>query len=288
MVLLVTLVAGLLVVAESQASYAADRSHTQGFLSKLSGADASQNSLGDYGQFITPNLNHMKSPSISTKDVNLPRVVDKEEGKAVQKMLASHNGTPMSLYAIGVVLLTFVTMLGARMRRGVQPANILAPGLGANLMEMKSQPSGIGSPLGFDPLDLREGTSQSPGSKAHAGNFREAERNHGRIAMLAASQVEKCTGELKQQLTNIGAATVAFVPAAAHAFEFPTLVAPKESELIFTNPFFIAFFIVSIIGGLPLLAFLRLKTVDEDEADLKYSAKMNQSGNSGGGGGFFS
>jgi len=278
MVLLVTLVAGLLVVAESQASDAADRSHTQGFLSKLSGADASQNSLGDYGQFITPNLNHMKSPSISTK----------EEGKAVQKVLASDNSTPMSLYAIGVVLLTFVTMLGARMRRGVQPANILAPGLGDNLMEMKSQPSGIGSPLGFDPLDLGEGTSQSPGSKVHAGNFREAERNHGRIAMLAASQVEKCTGELKQQLTNIGAATVAFVPAAAHAFEFPTLVAPKESELIFTNPFFIAFFIVSIIGGLPLLAFLRLKTVDEDEADLKYSAKMNQSGKSGGGGGFFS
>jgi hypothetical protein len=281
MVLLVTLVAGLLVVAESQASDAADRSHTQGFLSKHSGADASQNFLGYYGQFITPNLNHMKSPSISTKDVNPPRVVDKEEGNA------SDNGTPMSLYAIGVVLMTFVTMLGARMRRGVQPANILAPGLGDNLMEMKSQCSGIGSPLGFDPLDFREGISQSPGSKAHAGNFREAERNHGRIAMLAASQVEKCTGELKQQLTNIGAATVAFVPAAAHAFEFPTLVAPKESELIFTNPFFIAFFIVSIIGGLPLLAFLRLKTVDEDEADLKYSAKMNQSGNTGGGG-FFS
>jgi len=275
MALLVTVVAGLLVTAESQASYAADRS--QGFLSKLSGADASKNSLGDYDQFITPNL----KPSISTKDVNQQEIADKE-------MLASDNSTPMSLYAIGVGLLSLVTMLGARMRRGMQPANILAPGLGDNLMEMKSQPSGIGSPLGFDPLDLREGISQSPGSKAHAGNFREAERNHGRIAMLAASQVEKCTGELKQQLTNIGAATVAFVPAAAHAFEFPTLVAPKESELIFTNPFFIAFFIVSIIGGLPLLAFLRLKTVDEDEADLKYSAKMNQSGNSGGGGGFFS
>merc|ERR1711934_152853 len=171
---------------------------------------------------------------------------------------------------IGVGLLSLVTMLGAHIRRGMQPANILAPGLGDNLMEMKSQPTDIGSPLAFDPLE------------------REAERNHGRIVMLAASQVEKCTGELKQQLTNIGAATVAFVPAAAHAFEFPTLVAPKESELIFTNPFFIAFFIVSIIGGLPLLAFLRLKTVDEDEADLKYSAKMNQSGNSGGGGGFFS
>merc|ERR1719375_1071412 len=196
----------------------------------------------------------MKSPSISTE----------EEGKAVQKMLASDNGTPMSLYAIGVVLLTFVTMLGARMRRGMQPANILTPGLGDNLMEMKSQPSGIGSPLGFDPLDLREGISQSPGSKA--------ECNHGRIAMLAASQVEKCTGELKQQLTNIGAATVAFVPAAAHAFEFPTLVAPKESELIFTNPFFIAFFILSIIGGLPVLAYLRINQYEEEEEEKRIAA----------------
>lgn len=254
MALLVTVVAGLLVTAESQASYAADRS--QGFLS-------------NYDQFITPNL----KPSISTKDVNQQEIADKE-------MLASDNSTPMSLYAIGVGLLSLVTMLGARMQRGMQPGNILAPGLGDNLMEMKSQPTDIGSPLGFDPLE------------------REAERNHGRIVMLAASQVEKCTGELKQQLTNIGAATVAFVPAAAHAIELPTLVAPKESELIFTNPFFIAFFMVSLIGGLPFLAFVRLATVDEDEADLKYNAGMDKSGgpdaNSGmakvgkkdGGGGF--
>jgi len=240
MVLLVTLVAGLLVVAESQASDVADRSNTQGFLSK-----------GDYGQFLTPNL----KPSISTKDVKLPEI----EGKAVQEMSAIDKSTPMSLYAIGVGLLSLVTMLGARMQRGMQPGNILAPGLGDNLMEMKSQPTDIGSPLGFDPLE------------------REAERNHGRIVMLAASQVEKCTGELKQQLTNIGAATIAFVPAAAHAIEFPTLVAPKESELIFTNPFFIAFFMVSLIGGLPFLAFVRLATVDEDEANIKYNKSMDKS-----------
>jgi hypothetical protein len=250
MVLLVTLVAGLLVVAESQASDVADRSNTQGFLSKPSGADASKNSLSDYGQFLTPNL----KPSISTKDVKLPEIVDKEE------MSASDNSTPMSLYAIGVGLLSLVTMLGARMRRGMQPANILAPGLGDNLMEMKSQPTDIGSPIGFYPL------------------VGEAERNPGRIVMLAASQVEKCTGELKQQLTNIGAATVAFVPAAAHAIEIPTLVAPKESELIFTNPFFIAFFMVSLIGGLPVLAFLRLATVDEDEGNIKYNKTMDKSG----------
>jgi len=239
MVLLVTLVAGLLVVAESQASDVADRSNTQGFLSK-----------GDYGQFLTPNL----KPSISTKDVKLPEI----EGKAVQEMSAIDKSTPMSLYAIGVGLLSLVTMLGARMQRGMQPGNILAPGLGDNLMEMKSQPTDIGSPLGFDPLE------------------REAERNHGRIVMLAASQVEKCTGELKQQLTNIGAATVAFVPAAAHAIELPTLVAPKESELIFTSPFFIAFFIFSIVGGLPVLAYLRISQYEEEEEEKRIAASKKK------------
>jgi len=232
MALLVTVVAGLLVTAESQASYAADRS--QGFLS-------------NYDQFITPNL----KPSISTKDVNQQEIADKE-------MLASDNSTPMSLYAIGVGLLSLVTMLGAHLRRGMQPANILAPGLGDNLMEMKSQPTDIGSPLAFDPLE------------------REAERNHGRIVMLAASQVEKCTGELKQQLTNIGAATVAFVPAAAHAIELPTLVAPKESELIFTSPFFIAFFILSIIGGLPVLAYLRINQYEEEEEEKRIAASKKK------------
>ena len=45
------------------------------------------------------------------------------------------------------------------------------------------------------------------------------------------------------------------------SLELPTLVAPKESQLPFTSPFFIAFFIFSIIGGLPFLAWLRLSSL---------------------------
>ena len=48
------------------------------------------------------------------------------------------------------------------------------------------------------------------------------------------------------------------------SLELPTLVAPKESQLPFTSPFFIAFFIFSIIGGLPFLAWLRLSSLEED------------------------
>jgi hypothetical protein len=50
------------------------------------------------------------------------------------------------------------------------------------------------------------------------------------------------------------------------SLELPTLVAPKESQLPFTSPFFIAFFIFSIIGGLPFLAWLRLSSLCVSES----------------------
>lgn len=143
MALLVALVAGMLVVAESQVSDTAD------FSSK-------------YDKFITPNLN-MKQPSMilsdkpfdsargqslsSTKDVNSPQIVD-------------GNTTPISLYAIGAGLLSLATMLGLRIRRGLQPASALASssaqGSQEDMMEM-----GIGSLLGFDPLDFSKGISDT-------------------------------------------------------------------------------------------------------------------------------
>merc|ERR1719443_1602621 len=59
---LTVLMAGLLFIAESQASDVADRSTHQGFLSKYvpSGSDTSQSSMSDYGNFITPNFNRVK------------------------------------------------------------------------------------------------------------------------------------------------------------------------------------------------------------------------------------
>ena len=59
---LAVLIAGLLVLAESQASDTADRSTLQGFLPKHmpSGSDVPRSSMSDYDKFITPNLNRVK------------------------------------------------------------------------------------------------------------------------------------------------------------------------------------------------------------------------------------
>jgi hypothetical protein len=195
--LLVALGAGLLVLAESQASDIADRSNPQGFLS-LSGVDASKTSLDDYSKLVIPmpNVNRMKHgngqdmlsyhsnpaeyrPAVGDTqhlDTNVdygeriianmrersfltlqgkPEIVDKEEEKAVQKMLANSNTPPTSLCAITVGLLSLVAVIGFRIRRGFQPATVLASssalgsdmssnmaqGLADSIMEMESQAS---------------------------------------------------------------------------------------------------------------------------------------------------
>jgi hypothetical protein len=206
---LVVLVAGLLLIAESQASDVADRSTAQGFLSK--------SSMSDYDKFITPNLNRVKTAT-QAQEFDLLKTVDREEKQAVQKLLAQDSSNPISLYAIGVGLLSLVTMLGFRLRRGLQsdmPMNT-ASALGDNLMEMKSQDSNVnssrvgwgqlssqntqpltlcyaaepapqsaslltGSPFGyFDPLQLSKGKTQ-----AEMNQLREYELKHGRVAMAA-------------------------------------------------------------------------------------------------------
>jgi len=156
MALLVVLVSGLLVVAESQTSDRAEGSNPQIFLSK----------------FVTPDLNNMngglaKGASVreqslrSFKEFNPLKIADKEEKKAAQKLLIKDSNMHITFSAIGVGLLALVTMLGARMRRGSQPAIALASsgrpacpmcsgsgcdmcakmatGLSDHIMEMKSQ-----------------------------------------------------------------------------------------------------------------------------------------------------
>merc|ERR1719380_332550 len=95
--------------------------------------------------------------SISIKDFDTPRIADEEENQVVQKLLANDSYKPITLSAIGVGLLSLVTMLGVRMRRHLQPATALASsgGLGPvilintasapgdNIMEMKSQDSSV-------------------------------------------------------------------------------------------------------------------------------------------------
>jgi len=200
MALIVALVAGLLVAAESQAS---DRSSPQGF-------------LDHYDKFITPNLNQVKQANgvRAAKDFDLPKIAEKED----------------NTFAIGVGLLSLVTMLGVGIRRALQPATVLASNgalLGENNMEMESQGAaarkvGWGQPsfqntppatlcyatapgkqTGFDPLGL---------------NAREAEIQHGRSATLATlfhSDPELKTKGFKN--ARFAAVATAFAPLAAFA-----------------------------------------------------------------------
>jgi len=124
---LVVFIAGLLLVAESQASDVADRSTLQGFLPK-------------HDKFITPNFNSAK-PQVQ----DLPKIADREAKQAVQKLPATGSNDPISLSIFGIGLVSFVTMLGLTLRRALQPATIPtnSGGLGLDMpmMEMKSQDS---------------------------------------------------------------------------------------------------------------------------------------------------
>jgi len=193
---LVVFIAGLLLVAESQASDVADRSTLQGFLPK-------------HDKFITPNFNSAK-----------PQVAAWEEKQAVQELPATGSNDPISLSIFGIGLVSFVTMLGLTLRRALQPATIPtnSGGLDVPMMEMKSQPTlgwgqlssqntgpstlcyaskeemvalaesnpdFLGRTIGFwDPFNLiEEGDFWGLGNEATIGYLRHAEIKHGRIAM---------------------------------------------------------------------------------------------------------
>jgi len=153
MVQLVVLMAGLLFLAETEASGVADRSTFQGFLSKYVpfGSDASKSSMSDYDKFITSSLNRVKHGNELAKDFDSPKIAGREEKQVAQKLLANNSYNPISLSAIGIGLVSLVTMLGVRLRRGLQPADGLAPdmpmstvsALGDTVMEMKSQDSNV-------------------------------------------------------------------------------------------------------------------------------------------------
>jgi len=211
---LVVFIAGLLLVAESQASDVADRSTLQGFLPK-------------HDKFITPNFNSAK-PQVQ----DLPKIADRE---AVQKLPATGSNDPISLSIFGIGLVSFVTMLGLTLRRALQPATIPtnSGGLGLDMpmMEMKSQDShkmsssrvgwgqlsdqntrpstlcyaletqedlkslakSLNPVVGYwDPLSIGDDkTTPSNGFWSEYSNerkiawFRQAEIKHGRVAMAA-------------------------------------------------------------------------------------------------------
>jgi hydroxymethylbilane synthase len=124
------LVAGFLMIAGVEASDIADRSMHQGFLSKYMASDASKTSLGDYNEFLTQRFAHPAAPAQESmalsQDFNTPKIVDAQEEKAAQKLLANDRSMSIGLSAIGVSLFTFVAMLVVRMRRGLHHATTVA------------------------------------------------------------------------------------------------------------------------------------------------------------------
>jgi len=199
---LAVLVAGLLLIAESQASDVAKAD--QGFLS----------------QYMTAPTQRSWTSVIDNKPAFTPA---KEQEKAAEKLLANGSNTPITLGAIGVGLLALVTMLGARMRRGLQPATALAG------MEMQSQAQvpnifysgGDEAKLGAggmadtrDPepfvneTDKRQSISQAPSfeeylkSRQFAADSRKAELKHGSFVTLLAAKADRVEGAFKWDPLN--------------------------------------------------------------------------------------
>merc|ERR1719443_2868297 len=78
-----------------------------------------------------------EEPKAEEEEASEEEVADSEEKQAAE--FATNSKNPISLSAIGIGLLSFVTMLVVHWRRGLQPATAL----GENLMEMKSQDSNV-------------------------------------------------------------------------------------------------------------------------------------------------
>merc|ERR1719405_62890 len=173
--------------------------------------------MSDYDNFITPNFNRVKhgnGPFTTVDDKPVPH-------PSTQVQDSHNNISPISLTAIGIGMLSILTMLVVRLRRGLQPATAL----GDNLMEMKSQdshvkmnsdkvgwgqlssqsaqpltpcyaskqemaalaeanPDFLGKSIGlWDPLNCLDFDFWSLGNEATIGYLRHAEIKHGRVAM---------------------------------------------------------------------------------------------------------
>mgnify|MGYP003328861020 CR=1 FL=1 len=68
----------------------------------------------------------VRGETLITQDFNPTRIVDKEEERAVQKVLANDSSMPIGMSAIGVSLLALAAILGIRMRRELQQAAAFA------------------------------------------------------------------------------------------------------------------------------------------------------------------
>merc|ERR1719460_3621702 len=120
-----------------------------------SGIDASKSSMSAHEKLITPNFNSAKHGN--TASALSYHQSPAEHGPVTDNIQGASpfSNNPIALSAIGVALLSLVTMLGVHLRRRLQPATILvsngdlaldmpmntASALGDNVMEMRSQDS---------------------------------------------------------------------------------------------------------------------------------------------------
>merc|ERR1719305_1228037 len=168
---LAVLVAGLLLITESDANDVADRSTLQGFLSK--------SSMNDYDKFITPNLNRVKhgnalGASPVTEDFHSPKIAE--------KLLANRSPDPIALSVFGIGLVSFVTMLGLTLWRVLQPA---------------TSPTNSGE-LGLD-MPMMERTSQDPNIKVNSGRvgWGQLSSNNSRPQTLCYASVDSILEDIK-------------------------------------------------------------------------------------------
>jgi len=121
MVQLAVFVAGLLLIAESQAS-------EEGFLSKYDKFISATVNRGKHGNGPDA-LAHHNNPAEhgpAVEDPNTPIIAEREEKQAVQKMLADDSSSPFSVSAIGVALFSLVSMIGVGIRKKFQQATVVA------------------------------------------------------------------------------------------------------------------------------------------------------------------
>jgi hypothetical protein len=168
MVQFAVFVAGLLLIAKSQAS-------EEGFLSKT---DAAKSTMNEYDKFISATINrgkhgngpdalaHHNNPAEhgpAVEDLNTPKIAEKEEKQAVQKMLADDSSSPFSVSAIGVALFSLVTMIGVGIRRKFQQTTVASSSGSGPDMPINTAPA-----LGDNVNDRREVMQALAGAVAGA------------------------------------------------------------------------------------------------------------------------
>merc|ERR1719460_24698 len=166
---------------------------------------------------------------LSKKDFDPPKVANKEEKQAAQQLLPSNNNNPISLSAICIGLLSLVTMLVVRLRRGLQPAAILASSsglgpdmpmntksaLGDNVMEMKSQDSHVkvnSGRIGWAPVRRPQTCLQSSSSATDRFSSLPKQQQYEALLLAALSGEQKDIDLALQLIEEMATTKVGNVP----------------------------------------------------------------------------